>query len=75
MINNHFGIYDLHCLRNLGIIVPGYIHNIMNQTQLLCHFRKGKDFEIGNWDSMQPLHKIYGLITYLTCTIYSYDKI
>jgi hypothetical protein len=24
---------------------------------------------------MQPLHKIYGLITYLTFTIYSYNKI
>jgi hypothetical protein len=24
---------------------------------------------------MQPLHKIYGLIAYLTCTIYSYNKI
>jgi hypothetical protein len=23
---------------------------------------------------MQPLQKNYGLITYLTCTIYSYDK-
>jgi hypothetical protein len=27
---------------------------------------KGQGLEIGNWGGMQPLHKIYGLITYLT---------
>jgi hypothetical protein len=75
MISNHFGIYNLHCLHNLATIVPWYVHNKINQTQLLCHFHKGKDFEIGNWNNMQPLHKIYGLITYLTSAIYSYDKI
>jgi hypothetical protein len=36
---------------------------------------KGQGLEIGNWDGMQPLHKIYGLITYLTCAIYFYNKI
>jgi hypothetical protein len=25
---------------------------------------KGHRFEIGNWNGMQPLHKMYGLITY-----------
>jgi len=75
MISNNFGIYNLHCLHNLGTIIPRHVHNKMNQNQLLCHFQKGKDFEIGNWNNMQPLHKIYGLITYLTYTIYSYDTI
>ncbi len=38
-------------------------------------FSKGQGLEIGNQDGMQPLHKIYGLITYLICTVYSYNKI
>jgi hypothetical protein len=36
---------------------------------------KQQGLEIENWDGMQPLHKIYGLIKYLTFTIYSYNKI
>jgi hypothetical protein len=42
----------------------------MNHNQLLCSFQKGKDLKL----DMQPLHKIYGLITCLTCTIYCYKK-
>jgi hypothetical protein len=48
MTSNHFGIYNLHCLHNLGTIVPGYVHNNMNQTQLLYHFQKGKDLKLEN---------------------------
>jgi hypothetical protein len=36
---------------------------------------KGQGLEIGNWNDMQPLHKIYGLITYLICKIYFDNKV
>jgi hypothetical protein len=47
-------------------------YNEPNPTPLF--FLKRQGLEIGNWDGMQLLHKIYGLITYLTCRIYFYKN-
>jgi hypothetical protein len=61
-----------YCLKNNNNrVCPQY--NEPHPTPLFVW--KGQGFEIGNWDGMQPLHTTYDLITYLTCTIYSYNKI
>jgi hypothetical protein len=60
---------------HINNLINMYIHNKNGPSSTPLLLSKGQGLEIGNWNGMQPLHKMYGLITYLTCTIYSYNKI
>jgi hypothetical protein len=61
-------------LMKISKLINYSINSIMSHTQLFCSFKKPRTW---NWKLRwhQPLHKIYGLITYLIYIIYSYDEI